>query len=63
MIKAEIVFKNGYILDVECETFHIDRNTMSDTLKAYEITGLKDTKLLYFKMDEVVCISYKDIKE
>lgn len=61
-MKVNIVFKNGFVLPVECETFTIEKNIYGD-ITSYNIKGIKDNKPLYVCIEDVLCIYREGIKE
>lgn len=50
-----IVFKNGYSFSVTCESFAIKQDVFGQ-LTGYEIKGIKDRKLMYINLEDVMCV-------
>ena len=50
------VFKNGYELKVKCENINLTVNNLTGQITGYEIEGIKDNKLLYADLNEILCI-------
>lgn len=50
------VFKNGYELKVKCENITLTVNNLTGQITGYEMDGIKDNKLLYADLNEILCI-------
>ena len=50
------VFKNGYGLKVKCENITLTVNNLTGQITGYEMDGIKDNKLLYADLNEILCI-------
>lgn len=58
-MKIIIVFKNGFQLNITCETFKIYYQL--GTPYSYEASGIEDNKPIYINWNEVLCV-YRDMK-
>lgn len=51
-----IRFKSGFELPITCDNFSMKTNAMTGELTEYEIKGIKDNKLIFFRSEDVECI-------
>ena len=54
--KVIIRFKSGFELPITCDKFIIRTNTVTGEISSYEIKGIKDNKLLFFRPEDIECI-------
>ena len=55
-----IRFKSGFELPITCDSFSLDTHMMTGEIAEYEIKGIKDNKLIFFRPEDVECI-YRDM--
>jgi hypothetical protein len=55
-MKIIIRFKSGFQLPVTCDEFSISKNAYTGEISEYEIKGIKDNKLIFFRSEDVECI-------
>ena len=55
-----IRFKSGFELPITCDSFSFTRNPMTNEINEYEIKGIKDNKLIFFRSEDVECV-YRDM--
>lgn len=51
-----IRFKSNFELPVTCDEFSISRDTYTGEIAEYDIKGIKDNKLIFFRSTDVECI-------
>ena len=56
MAKITIMFKNRESLTIEAEELTAKRSNYDNDLVGLSWKGLKDKKLMYVRLDEVMCI-------
>lgn len=49
-------FKSGFELPITCESFSITRHPMTNEIAEYDIKGIKDNKLIFFRSEDIECI-------
>lgn len=54
--KVIIRFKSGFELPITCDKFSIRTNAMTGEISSYDIKGITDNKLLFFRPEDVECI-------
>lgn len=52
-----IRFKSGYELPITCDSFSLTQHPMTDEITGYDIKGIKDNKPIFFRSEDVECIS------
>lgn len=55
-MKIIIRFKSGFQLPVTCDEFSISKNAYTGEIAEYDIKGIKDNKLIFFRSEDVECI-------
>ena len=55
-----IRFKSAFELPITCDEFSISKNTYTGEIAEYDIKGIKDNKLIFFRSEDVECI-YRDM--
>ena len=50
-----IRFKSGFELPITCDEFSISKNIYGE-IEEYDIKGIKDNKLIFFRTEDVECI-------
>lgn len=50
-----IRFKSGFELPITCDEFSISKNIYGE-IAEYDIKGIKDNKLIFFRSEDVECI-------
>lgn len=57
-MKAKVImrFKSGFELPITCDEFSIRTNTVTGEISSYDIKGITDNKLLFFRPEDVECI-------
>lgn len=51
-----IRFKSGFELPVTCDSFNLTQNQITDEITGYDIKGITDNKLIFFRSKDVECI-------
>lgn len=51
-----IRFKSGFELPITCDSFSLTRHPMTNEINEYEIKGIKDNKLIFFRSEDVECV-------
>lgn len=51
-----IRFKSGFELPITCDSFRITQHPMTDEITGYDIKGIRDNKLIFFRYTDVECI-------
>lgn len=51
-----IKFKSGFKLQITCDEFGIEKNPITGEITHYDIKGIKDNKLIFFRSEDVECI-------
>ena len=51
-----IRFKSGFELPITCDSFSLTQHSMTDEITGYEMKGITDNKLLFFRPEDVECI-------
>lgn len=51
-----IRFKSGFELPITCNKFSISKNAYTGEIAEYDISGIKDNKLLFFRSEDVECV-------
>lgn len=51
-----IRFKSGFELPINCDEFSISKNAYTGEIVEYDIKGIKDNKLIFFRSEDVECI-------
>lgn len=51
-----IRFKSGFELPITCDSFSMEQHPMTNEITGYEIKGIKDNKLIFFRSEDVECI-------
>lgn len=51
-----IRFKSGFKLSITCDEFSITKNAYTGEIEKYDITGIKDNKPIFFRMEDIECI-------
>ena len=55
-MRVIIRFKSGFELPITCDEFSISKNAYTGEIAEYEIKGIKDNKLIFFRSEDVECI-------
>lgn len=55
-MRITIRFKSGFELPITCDEFSISKNTYTGEIAEYDIKGIKDNKLIFFRSVDVECI-------
>ena len=55
-----IRFKSGFELPIMCDSFSIKQHPMTNEITEYEIKGIRDNKLIFFRPEDIECI-FRDI--
>ena len=50
-----IVFKNGYMQKMKCESFSIEYNTTGDVI-GYEAKGITENEMIFLNFNEILCV-------
>ena len=51
-----IRFKSGFELPITCDSFSLTQHPMTNEIAEYEIKGIKDSKPIFFRSEDVECI-------
>lgn len=51
-----IRFKSGFGLPITCDSFSLTHDPMTNEIAEYEIKGITDNKLIFFRSEDVECI-------
>ena len=51
-----IRFKSCFELPITCDEFKISKDALTGEIAEYEIKGIKDNKLIFFRSEDVECI-------
>ena len=51
-----IRFKSGFELPITCDSFRLTQHPMTNEITEYEIKGIKDNKLIFFRSVDVECV-------
>lgn len=49
-------FKSGFELPITCDSFSLRQQPMTNEITEYEIKGIKDNKLIFFRSEDVECV-------
>lgn len=49
-------FKSGFELPITCDSFKITQHPMTNEITGYDIKGIKDNKLIFFRSEDIECI-------
>lgn len=49
-------FKSGFELPITCDSFSLTTHPTMNEITEYEIKGIKDNKLIFFRSEDVECI-------
>lgn len=49
-------FKSGFKLPITCDEFSISKNPYTGEIAEYDIKGIKDNKLIFFRSEDVECV-------
>lgn len=49
-------FKSGFELPITCDSFSLTHDPLTNEITEYEIKGIKDNKLIFFRSVDVECI-------
>ena len=49
-------FKSGFELPITCDSFRITQHPMTNEITEYDIKGIRDNKLIFFRSEDVECI-------
>ena len=55
-MRIMVRFKSGFELPVTCDSFSLTHHSMTNEIAEYEIKGIKDNKLIFFRSEDVECI-------
>lgn len=55
-----IRFNSGFELPITCESFSVTQHPITNEIAEYEIKGITDNKLIFFRSVDVECI-YRDM--
>lgn len=58
-----IRFKSGFELPITCDSFSITQHPITDEITGYDIKGITDNKLIFFRSKDVECIFRNMIAE
>lgn len=61
-VKVIMRFKSGFELPITCDKFSIRTNTATGEISSYDIKGIKDNKLLFFRPEDIECI-FQDMND
>lgn len=56
MMRIIVRFKSGFELPITCESFSITQHKITDEIIGYDIKGIKDNKLMFFRSGDIECI-------
>ena len=56
-----IRFKSGFELPITCDSFSLTQHPMTNEITEYEIKGITDNKLIFFRSEDVECV-FRDMK-
>lgn len=56
VMRIIIRFKSGFKLQITCDEFSIEKNPITGEITHYDIKGIKDNKLIFFRSEDVECI-------
>lgn len=51
-----IRFKSGFELPITCDNFSITTYELTGEIAEYDIKGIKDNNLIFFRSEDVECI-------
>lgn len=51
-----IRFKSGFELPITCDSFSLTQHPITNEITEYKIKGIKDNKLIFFRVEDVECI-------
>lgn len=49
-------FKSGFELPITCDSFSLKHHPMTNEIAEYDIKGITDNKLIFFRSEDVECI-------
>lgn len=49
-------FKSGFELPITCDSFRITQHPMTNEITEYDIKGIRDKKLIFFRSEDIECI-------
>lgn len=49
-------FKSGFELPITCDSFSLTQHPMTNEITEYEVKGIKDNKLIFFRSEDVECV-------
>ena len=49
-------FKSGFELPITCDSFSLTQHPMTNEITEYEIKGIEDNKLIFFRSEDIECI-------
>lgn len=49
-------FKSGFELPITCDSFSITQHPMTNEITGYDIKGIRDNKLIFFRSEDIECI-------
>ena len=55
-MRVIIRFKSCFELPITCDEFSISKNAYTGEITEYDIKGIKDNKLIFFRSEDVECI-------
>ena len=58
-MKIVIVFKNGYTVEMKCDSYNIERSALTGEITGIECERVRDNQLLYMDFNEILCIYRK----
>ena len=56
LMKIIIRFKSGFELPITCDKFSFSKDAYTGEIATYDITGIKDNQLIFFRSKDVECI-------
>ena len=49
-------FRSGFELPITCDSFSLTQHPITNEITEYEIKGIKDNKLIFFRSEDVECV-------
>ena len=49
-------FKSGFELPITCDNFSIKTHAINGEIIEYDIKGIRDNKLIFFRSEDIECI-------
>ena len=58
-MKIVIVFKNGYTVEMKCDSYNIESSALTGNITGIKCEGVEDNQLLYVDFNKILCIYRK----